>query len=61
MLNVAEEETKTTNNEEKKPDWTDRIELRENEQGSVSSRESDGKILNQEEIDTLFRDAYNGP
>ena len=54
---MAEEQNTETENtpQAKQQDWTDRIEVRGNNATSATtSGEGDSKILNQEEIDTLF-------
>ena len=40
--------------EEKNQDWTDMIEVRDRGNAASVSGDGDSKILNQEEIDTLF-------
>ena len=56
--------------EEKNQDWTDMIEVRDRGNAASVSGDGDSKILNQEEIDTLFGysadkegedDGYDGP
>ena len=53
---MVEEQKSATNDtsESKGQDWTDRIEVREGNAEPNNSDDGDSKILNQEEIDTLF-------
>ena len=53
---MAEENTPAPENtpEEQKQDWTDMIEVRNSSAAAPAAGSSDSKILNQEEIDTLF-------